>query len=141
MPFFIRHGQSYDGAVDKSARNRRDKLPSPEAAHDSREQLCLAWPDRRRFIWCEFLAVRATPFKASCGLAPSFLAEAPHPRTSSSWPKREGSQVAWQLGSDNRVESWLVSAPSCRGVIPEFVVPLLQCSWPGRRVGLCCEAT
>jgi hypothetical protein len=56
-----------------------------------REELCLAWLDRRGFIWCEFLAVRATPFRASCGLTPSFLAEVPHPRSSSSWPKREGS--------------------------------------------------
>src|SRR5262249_37540754 len=64
-----------------------------------------AWHGQSRcgFIWCEFLAVRATPFKASCGLASSFLAEAPHPRSPSSWPKREGSQVAArQLRSNNR---------------------------------------
>src|SRR4029077_4375817 len=41
-----------------------------------------------------------------------------------------------QLGSNNRVESWFVRPPSCLGVIPEFVVPLLPCSWPGRRIGL-----
>jgi hypothetical protein len=65
----------------------------------------------------------------------------PYPRTHSSWPKREGSQVARQLGSNNRVESWIVRSPSCLGAIPEFVAPVLPCSWPGRRIGLCCEAT
>ena len=65
----------------------------------------------------------------------------PHPRTHSSWPEREGSQVARQLGSNNRVESWFVRSPSYLGAIPAFVVPVLPCSWPGRRVGLCWEAT
>ena len=69
----------------------------------SREQLCLVIRHGRCvFIWCEFLAVRATPYRASCGLAWRLLAEAPHPRPDSSWPKREGSQVARQLGSNNR---------------------------------------
>jgi hypothetical protein len=79
-----------------------------------REQLCLAWPDRCGFIWCEFLAVRATPFRASCGLAPSFLAEAPHPGSSSSWPNREGSQVAaGQLRSNNRSNLDSLRPPFC----------------------------
>src|SRR5262245_12779635 len=36
----------------------------------------------------------------------------PHPRTDSSWPQREGSQVArGQLRSNNRAEAWLLSVP------------------------------
>ncbi len=78
-------------------------IPSRGTAHDSREQLCLViGRGRCVFIWCEFLAVRATPYRASCGLPWRFLAEAPHPRSDSSWPKREGSQVAMQPGSNNR---------------------------------------
>ena len=65
----------------------------------------------------------------------------PHPRTHSSWPEREGSQVARQLGSNNRVESWFVRSPSYLGAIPEFVAPVLPCSRPRRRIGLCWEAT
>jgi hypothetical protein len=43
-----------------------------------------------------------------CGRKP------PHPRSDSSWPKREGSQVATgQLRSNNRAESWFVMSPLC----------------------------
>src|SRR5215831_9174269 len=38
----------------------------------------------------------------------------PHPRTDSSWPPREGSQVAArQLRSNNRAEAWLLFSPLC----------------------------
>src|SRR5262245_10838685 len=40
-----------------------------------------------------------------------FWRKLPYPRTHSSRPKREGSQVARQLGSNNRVESWFVRPP------------------------------
>jgi hypothetical protein len=91
-------------------------IPSRGTAHDSREQLCLVVAQGRRgFVWCEFLAVRATPFNASCCLASAiFSRKLLHPRSHSSWPKREGSQVATgQLRSNNRVEFGFVMSPSC----------------------------
>ena len=40
--------------------------------------------------------------------------QTPHPRTDSSWPKREGSQVATrQLRSNNRAESYFLLSPLC----------------------------
>jgi hypothetical protein len=53
-------------------------IPSPTTAHAHREQLCLVIGlGRSGFIWCEFLTVRATPYRASCCLASTIC-----------WPKR-----------------------------------------------------
>src|SRR4030095_655795 len=61
-------------------------IPSRGTAHASRAQLCLVLGGGRCvFIWCEFLAVRATPYNASCGLLGDF---SPKPRIHG--PKRVG---------------------------------------------------
>src|SRR5262249_36686261 len=45
-------------------------IPSQSTARDHCERLRpVVGPGRCGFIWCEFLAVRATPTKASCSLA------------------------------------------------------------------------
>jgi hypothetical protein len=41
-------------------------IPSPSTAHDHRKQLCQLPRGRCGFIWCEFLAARATPSNATC---------------------------------------------------------------------------
>jgi hypothetical protein len=58
---------------------RRDcsqHIPSQGTAHDNRKQLCpVTAPDRCGRIWCEFLAVRATPYTATCWPAPPIADE------------------------------------------------------------------
>jgi hypothetical protein len=41
----------------------------------NREQLCQARCLQMRFIWCEFLTVRATPYTASCSRASTIAGE------------------------------------------------------------------
>ena len=73
---------------------------------------------RRGLVWCEFLTAGATPSNASCG--PAWRFKPLHPRSHSSWPLREGSQVAFrQLGSNNRDES-LVCGVSCSRLAVSF---------------------
>ena len=62
-----------------------------------------AWCCRRVYIWCEFLAVRATPSKMLVRLT-RVEHESPHLRLHSSWPKREGSRSAV---SDRIEQRWL----------------------------------
>jgi hypothetical protein len=56
------------GSCHRSSRGDCSQhIPSRGTAHDSREQLRRGrGPGGRGFVWREFLAVRATPTKASC---------------------------------------------------------------------------
>jgi hypothetical protein len=46
-------------------------IPSRDTARGNRGRFGRDTPGRRGLIWCEFLAGRATPFRASCGRAPT----------------------------------------------------------------------
>ena len=51
------------------------------------------------------------PERRAAGLGHRWLMP-PHPRSDSSWPKREGSRVATrQLRSNNRADAWLLTPP------------------------------
>jgi len=55
----------------------------------------------------------------------------PHPRSDSSWPQREGSQVAIrQLRSNNRAEAWLISFPLWFVYFDSpFAAPTIPLTW------------
>ena len=65
-----------EAAIVLFKRDCSQHIPSQATAHDNREQLCLVIGcGRCGFIWCEFLAVRATPYTASCGQASTIAGE------------------------------------------------------------------
>ena len=101
-------------------------IPSRSTTHANREQLCrVIGHGSCRFIWCEFLTVKATPFRASCGLTPSLLAEATASTVRHELAETGGiSSCSRQLRSNNRDESW------------SSVSSLLRCRWmtPSGRV-------
>ena len=118
-------------------------IPSQGTAHDHREQLGpVTDPGRCGRIWCEFLTARATPYTATCWPASPIADESrriqgptrvgPHGRDLKLPPGNSDRTTGPKLGS-----SFLLS------VLSSSTAPAgrLQYLGPGRRVGLCCEAT
>src|SRR5262245_61476617 len=67
------------------------------------------------------------PERRAAGLGHCWLMP-PHPRSDSSWPPREGSQVAlWQLRSNNRAEACFLITPLC---FVRFDSPFLAATIP-----------
>ena len=118
-------------------------IPSQGTAHDRREQLGpVTGPGRCGRIWCEFLTARATPYTATCWPGSPIADESrriqgptrvgPHGRDLKLPPGNSDRTTGPKLGS-----SFLLS------VLSSSTAPAgrLQYLGPGRRVGLCCEAT
>ena len=121
-------------------------IPSRCTAHDNREQLCLVIGHGR----CGFILVRIPRRKGHSNhsvVRPGFAIAGPSRRIqgpTSSWPEREGSQVAWQLRSNNQPNLWLVLSPFWL----ECGSSIMQLTWaedrallwkqPERPTQLCC---
>ena len=116
---------------------------SQGTAPDHREQLGpVTDPGRCGRIWCEFLTARATPYTATCWPASPIADESRRIQG----PTRvgpNGRDLKLPHGNSDRTtgpklgSSFLLSVLS-RSTAPSGRLPYLR---PGRRVGLCCEAT
>jgi hypothetical protein len=87
-----------------SMRDCSPTIPSRGTAHDCDEQLCRETADAD-LSQCEFLAVRATPYNASCGLARSLRVEA------------TASKVSFELAQTGGISSCLGNSDRTTGRI------------------------
>jgi hypothetical protein len=119
------------GSCDRSLPTRL--LPTPSFARYRSQVLCAARPGKGSGQMRTYLV--RIPHRQGHALQRDVLLawaivgpKPPHPRSDSSWPKREGSRVApGHLRSNHRAEAWFLTSP-CRSVaFPEPSGLLLQC--------------
>src|SRR5262249_9915608 len=118
-------------------------IPSPGTAHGVREQLGpVTAPGRCGRIWCEFLAVRATPYTATCWPA-SPIAGGSRRIQGPTRLAPHGRDLELPQGNSDRTTGPKLGSSLLLSVLSRSTAPSgrLQYLGPGRRIGLCCEAT